>query len=237
MESLDGPIADWLRPDGKNLFDAPDAESAAKITYALAMGSIHHFSGSLVQPLANAYVLALWTARQNELIDADTWGGSFVNVWSAQRRQSLHTTIDLSQTETEAMFAALPDAFPWNQEITCRADLPKSIRLHRGIATPESINDFIGYSWTDDFDAARNYARRRAAQGNGAAHVVSATFGRSDIAALLEHRNIDDTLSHREWLIRPDAKPQNLERHKPPNPINDLLNRMAGTANILFMTP
>jgi hypothetical protein len=224
-EDRDGPVADWLEHNGRNLFDAPDTESAARIAAALTTGSTGTFSAGTDRPLMDVYVLALWTARQHDLIDADTWGACFMAAWVG-RNSSIHLDIDLSGSETTAMFDAMGTngGFYWNRKIKTRRKLPKTVRLYRGIASDITPCGFLGYSWTDDLEVARRFAVFRNLQGYGRVQVFSAIFNKADIAAVFEHeRGPGDGAPYREWLVYPDATPQNLETVRLLNPIERML--------------
>lgn len=206
----------WLRRDGANLFDPPDAECAAHVARSLFSAANHPapFARQLFQQMANGYMLAQWIARQHGVIGAESWGACFMAAWVSQNG-SMHLSIDLPEPETTAMFAAMGElgGLYWNSEIKSRADLPETVRLHRGIATNEAPGGgFLGYSWSDDFAAAGTYATRRSQQGMGRAQVVSATFDRSDIAAVFEHHGGKAGRTFKEWLIYPNAQPKAIER-------------------------
>ena len=206
----------WLAHGGLNAFDAPTKDDQALVAKALFLGAkklpfgIHRY----YQPLANAYMQAMWFARQEGIIEADEWGACFMAGWISQDG-SLHSSIDLSQAETAAMFEAMGDAgsFYWNKSIKCRAELPEEIRLYRGIAGSAKPNAFSGYSWTDSAGTGLLYAVHRADQIKKSPMIIAGTFKRDDVATVYEHRSGSEAAEddYCEWLIKPGAMPTDVE--------------------------
>jgi hypothetical protein len=205
-KSLDGPIAPWLNRDGKNLFEAPDIDSGKRLVKALNSGAKNFLGGPIFRNIVRFYTLALWTARQHDLIDPEYWGLNLAGVWTTQI-YSFHMSVGISEVETEAMFRACGPTFHWNYITRSRDDLPEEIQLHRGIASDTKPEGFAGYSWSDDLDIAYNYARSRARQGRGSPRVITATFRKPDIAAVFEHG--DERFD--EYLTFPSSKPENVQ--------------------------
>lgn len=209
---LDG--LEWLRKDGRNVFDAPDTASVTRVAKALFVGAKNMPFGlnRLYQSLANGFMLAQWVMRQNEIIDANSWGACFMAAWVSQNG-SLHLSIDLSESEAAAMFDGMGEGggFFWNRDIKSRADLPRTIRLYRGIGSDDDPKGFLGYSWTDNPEIAAKYAVHRQRQGHGGAKIASAVFDNKDIAAVFEHyEKAGEAGGYREWLLLPSAQPQGI---------------------------
>lgn len=201
----------WLRKDGANLLDAPDAVSAfavAKVLFVSAKGMPFGL-GRPYQLAANAYLLTLWTARQHDLIDVDTWAHCFVAGWVSQS-VSFRASVGLTRAETATMLedACKANDFPWNQTYRQRGDLPCRVKLFRGIAADEVDLNWLGQSWTDDRAAALRYVEHRRGQMRKKGWLVEAYFDRSDIATVFEHADPQKVeTSYTEWIITPSANP------------------------------
>lgn len=209
------PGFEWLRKDGRNVFDSPLEIAIPSVMGMLTAGLSSEaqamFDPKKLMPLqiSNGFFLALWTARQHGIIGSGSWSHYLLLAWNYQK-PSLHMTVDLDRNETAKMFDLMSDftRFFLGGDIKCRADIPETIVLHRGIGADEVQADDAGYSWTQNLQVAQRFAWDR--RNHGAPKVVTATFSRNDVVAVIHHpKGLPEwgREEFSEWLIHPEAKP------------------------------